>query len=105
MNMMRSMGVLLALAAGSGPLAAASYNGTINLVQASEINGVETARFYIAAGTLSLYAKGIEQELLREALVHKAYVSVGYTPISCPPGILGSCGDVTLVTLSAVNVP
>lgn len=106
MNAASKMGLALALVMWSaGPLAAASYNGTIGLVQVSEINGSETARFYVAASALSLYATGVEQDLLREALVHKAFVSVSYTVMTCPPGITGSCGLVSMVTLSAANVP
>lgn len=107
MNAARKVGLALGLVVLglAGELAAASYTGKINLVQVSDINGSESARFYVSPGALSLYAAGVEQDLLREAFMRKVTVSVFYSAMICPNGILGTCGLVSTVTVDAGNLP
>lgn len=107
MNGVRTLCLGFALAALglAGEAAAGSYAGKISLVQVSNINGSETARFYVSAGALSLYASGVEQDVLRDAFMRKVTVSVFYSAMICPAGILGTCGLVSTVTVDAGNLP
>jgi hypothetical protein len=93
---------LLGLAATNAH--AINYNGRIDLVQSTGANGT-SARYYIAAQSLSVFATGLNESILRDAFFRKAYVNLAYEPVQCPNGILGACGNLTVVTVHALNIP
>ena len=79
-----------------------NFNGRITLVQVTGNPGA--LRFFVSGGSgLSLFATGDYKEVLLQAFMHKAFVSLAYTPITCPGGITGICGNVVFVTVDSTN--
>lgn len=74
-----------------------NFAGKITLVQVTGSPG--SLRFFVSGSGLSLFATGDYKEVLLHAFMHKATVSLSYTPITCPGGITGTCGNVFLVTV------
>lgn len=81
------------------PAIAVNYVGKITLVQVT----AQGTRFYVRAQRLSLYAKGEYRDVLLEGFYKKSNFSIGYTPMTCPSGITGTCGKVTFVSVDVSN--
>ncbi len=81
---------------------AANYNGRIDLVQSTGANST-SVRYFISSQSLSLYATGAIESIIRDAFFREANVSIVYQPTICPNGILGTCGNVSSVTVHAIN--
>jgi hypothetical protein len=89
--------ILLGMASSSiaePPPPAQNYHGQIDLVSTWE----QSMRFFVRAQRLNLFATGESRGLMLEAFFKKAYLSVAYTTMTCPPGVEGRCGKVNFVT-------
>lgn len=97
-------GVLFAALSASAH--AANFSGKFDIAQTDGSSANGTIRYYNQAQALSIYAApGGNASLLQDAFFRKSFVSVIYTPIICPGGIGGSCGTLTFISVSAINVP
>ena len=95
-------GVLLA--GVSLDASAANFNGKLDVVDYNSASN--SARYYSYTAGLSIFAPtGVAGDLLREAYFEKATVNVSYTPIACPGGITGACGNLLFVSVSAAAIP
>jgi hypothetical protein len=101
--------VLVAGALGLGLCAnanATNFSGTFDIVQTLSSGGTTTMRYWNAANHLFIYASNdTAGSLLREAFYRKALVTIGYTPIVCPAGENGTCGNVSYVQVKATDIP
>jgi hypothetical protein len=89
-----------------GAAQAANFSGKFDIAQTDGSSSIGTIRYYNQALALSIYAApGGNASLLQDAFFRKTFVSVGYTPIVCPGGIGGSCGTLTFISVSALNIP
>ena len=107
--MKRVSSVLVAGALALGLCAnanAAGFSGTFDIVQTMSSGGTTTMRFWNAANHLFIYASNdTAGALLREAFYRKASVYVAYTPIVCPAGENGTCGNAGYVQVVAADIP
>lgn len=86
------------------PASAAYFGGKFDV--AATDSSSSNVRYYNAAQGLSIYAApGPSAAVLQDAFFRKTYVSLNYTPQVCPPGITGTCGSLTTITVSAFNIP
>jgi hypothetical protein len=76
----------------------ADYSGKIDTVEVVGEGTTGTTRFFVSQKKLSLYAKGDFKDLLLRGFFQKASMDMGYTVITCPPGILGTCGQIFFVS-------
>lgn len=81
------------------PSFADNYSGKIDLMQFTS-SGI---RFFVKSTALSLFASGDAREILLVGFYRKASLSIGYTPTPCPPGISGTCGNVSFVSVDSTN--
>jgi hypothetical protein len=79
---------------------ARNFAGKISLVQTTSAG----TRFFVRPQSLSLFATGDYRDVLLEAFFHKSSVSVGYTAITCPGSITGTCGNVTFASVDVSNL-
>jgi hypothetical protein len=93
--------VVLGLLLTAGTAQAASFNGQIRLVQVNSAG----LRFLASGQALSFYATGDIKEVLLQAFYAKTTVSIGYTVTPCLGGILGTCGNVDVLTVDGNNLP
>lgn len=103
-GMKRLLSTLLCLAALSMASAAQAdtYSGTLRIVTNTGV--ADTLRFRVEPpGTLSLFTSGDSKDIILQGYYRKAFMSINYTPNACPPGISGTCGTVTSVTVTSVN--
>ena len=82
---------------------AANFVGKISLVQNTGTDG--TLRFFVRESGLSLFASGDFKDVLLQVFFNKSFVSIAYTPITCPGGITGTCGTVNFVSVDVSNLP
>jgi hypothetical protein len=85
---------------------ATNFSGTFDIVQTLSSGGTTTMRYWNAANHLFIYASNdTAGSLLREAFYRKATVTIAYTPIVCPAGESGTCGNVGYVQVKATDIP
>ena len=95
----------LLFGAACSDASATNFGGKFDIAQTSNSSTTST-RYYSAATALSIYAPvGPNADLLREAYFRKAFVNISYTPIACPPGTNGTCGQLTFITLDTTGIP
>jgi hypothetical protein len=93
--------LLIVLSASSA--FADNVHGQIAVVQTSSSLGT---RFFIRTNNLSLFTTSADHKaLLLEAFMRKAFVDVGYTRITCPGGITGTCGTVNFASVDITAIP
>jgi hypothetical protein len=79
---------------------AQNYVGKLDLVQITSLG----TRFFVKATGLSLFASGDHKDGLTQAFFRKASVSVGFSPVPCPGGLQGTCGNVVSVTVDSTGL-
>ena len=96
----------LFLVAVSQDANAANFAGKFDVESSDFSSNNGTVRFYSASQGLSIFAApGGYATLLQEAFFRKTFVNVSYAPTVCPPGISGSCGTLSTITVAAANIP
>ncbi len=108
MKRVSSVLVAGALALGlSANADAASFSGKFDLVQTGSSGSTTNIRFYNAASGLSIFTSATDPNgsLLQGAFLRKASVDIGYTPIVCPPGYSGTCGNLYWINVSTAAIP
>ena len=82
------------------------FGGKFDFVQTDNSSSSGSLRYYNSAQGLSVFAApGSNATVLQSAFFRKAYVSIQYTVIACPPGFVGTCGSLTYITVDAANLP
>ena len=105
MKMITSIVVASALLGSLGPARAANFGGKFDFVQ-TDSSSTGSLRYYNSAQGLSILAPpGSNATVLQSAFFRKAYVSIVYSAALCPPGIVGTCGTLSYITVDASNLP
>ena len=81
---------------------ATNFSGKFDVVQTGSSGGTTTMRYYNYASALSIFASNdTNGSLLQGAFLRKAAVDIVYTPITCPAGYTGTCGNLYWISVSA----
>ncbi len=88
------------LVAAATPAWADNYAGRLTLVQTTSAG----TRFFVRPQSLSLFAAGDHRDVLMNAFFRQSFVSLGYTRITCPGGITGTCGQVNFTSVDVSNL-
>ncbi len=84
---------------GALPALADNYSGKIDFVQVNSSN----TRFVVSSRGLNLYANGAFRDLMIQGFYRRSGFTVTYTPVKCPTGIKGTCGNVSGLTVDTNN--